>query len=49
MKNKIINIILLILEKLKLYNPYDVNRDGEVNAQDYVLIKNYIMNKERDK
>lgn len=22
---------------------YDVNRDGKVNAQDYVLIKNYIM------
>jgi hypothetical protein len=24
-------------------NQYDVNRDGIVNSQDYVLIKNYIM------
>ena len=24
-------------------NKYDVNGDGKVNASDYVLIKNYIM------
>ena len=28
------------------YNIYDVDRDGEVSATDYVLIKNYIMNHE---
>lgn len=27
-------------------NRYDVNLDGEVNAADYVAIKNYIMNEE---
>lgn len=27
------------------YPQYDVNQDGIVNAQDYVEIKNYIMNK----
>ena len=27
----------------KKTNGYDVNHDGKVNAQDYVLIKNYIM------
>lgn len=25
------------------YNVYDVNHDGQINSQDYVLIKNYIM------
>lgn len=25
------------------YNNYDVNKDGIVNSQDYVLIKKYIM------
>lgn len=25
------------------YNKYDVNQDGKINAQDYVEIKNYIM------
>ena len=27
------------------YHQYDVNRDGIVNAQDYIEIKNYIMDK----
>lgn len=27
----------------KYYNQYDVNRDGKVNAVDYVNLKNYIM------
>ena len=31
---------------LNIYNQYDVNRDGKVNAQDYVIIKNYIINNE---
>lgn len=26
-------------------NKYDVNQDGEINSQDYVVIKNYIMSK----
>lgn len=26
--------------------PEDVNRDGQVTAQDYIQVKNYIMNKE---
>lgn len=25
------------------FEKYDVNQDGQVNSQDYVLIKNYIM------
>jgi hypothetical protein len=27
------------------YRKYDVNNDGKVNSQDYVEIKNYIMEK----
>ena len=53
MKNKIIILFLLILVffigliiGLNLYNQYDANRDGKVSASDYVVIKNYIMNKE---
>ena len=26
-----------------IYDQKDVNRDGKVNSQDYVIIKNYIM------
>ena len=29
-----------------MQDDYDVNNDGKVNAQDYVAIKNYIMNKD---
>lgn len=39
--------VIVISESLE--NPnynYDVNRDGKVTAQDYVLIKNYIMEEE---
>lgn len=28
---------------LTMFNRYDVNRDGKVTSQDYVAIKNYIM------
>lgn len=28
------------------FDKHDVNRDGKVTAQDYVLIKNYIMEEE---
>jgi hypothetical protein len=28
---------------LTMFNRYDVNRDGKVTAQDYIAIKNYIM------
>ena len=27
-------------------NKYDVNEDGKVTAEDYVLVKNYIMSRE---
>ena len=48
MKNLIINIIVLgigILIGINLYSPYDANHDGKVNAVDYVVIKNHILNK----
>lgn len=55
MKNKILKLLqyliilcLGVLIGLNLYNPLDVNRDGIVNAQDYITIKNYIMNKESE-
>lgn len=36
--------ICYIMNKNKIEkNDYDVNNDGEINAVDYVLIKNYIM------
>ena len=31
-----------------MQDDYDVNNDGLINAQDYVAIKNYIMNKEEE-
>lgn len=50
MKNKILKIIkyLFILMigifiGLNIFDSKDANRDGRVNAQDYVIIKNYIM------
>lgn len=50
MKNKIsklleylIVLFLGILIGLNLYDPLDVNRDGKINAVDYVIIKNHIM------
>ena len=50
MKNKILQIIkclfILIIGisiGLNLFDNKDANRDGQVNAQDYVEIKNYIM------
>ena len=53
MKNKIVQIIkyLIILKVgifigLNFFDNKDVNRDGRVSPQDYVEIKNYIM--ERD-
>lgn len=45
---KFITKLVIIFEKLGWYDAMDVNHDGEINAQDYVLIKNYIM-KERNK
>lgn len=36
---------ILIGFDLSEKNRYDVNRDGKVNAVDYVQIKNYIMKK----
>jgi len=48
---KLIMFILLIALLITLIcndfkdNKYDVNNDGKVNAQDYVEIKNYIMEK----
>ena len=29
-----------------MQDDYDVNNDGKINTQDYVAIKNYIMNKD---
>lgn len=56
MKNKILPIIkylfilvIGIIIGLNIYDCKDANRDGIVNAQDYITIKNYIMNKESDK
>ena len=50
MKNKISKILEYliflcfgILIGLNLYSPLDVNRDRKINAVDYVIIKNYIM------
>lgn len=44
----VISILLFIIiygiNRL-MYHKYDVNQDGKVNAQDYVEIKNYIMEK----
>ena len=31
-----------------MQDDYDVNNDGVINAQDYVAIKNYIMNREEE-
>ena len=48
----IISLILIVTMAVQLfiynftYLRYDVNRDGEINACDYVLIKNYIMSKD---
>jgi len=45
--NKVLNCILFlclgIYIGLHIYSPLDANRDGKVNAQDYVIIKNFIM------
>jgi len=52
MKKITINIIVFIIGVivgLILFHPYDANRDGKVNASDYVVIKNYIMKKESGK
>lgn len=38
-----IGFIVGTWDQEKANNPYDVNRDGEVTATDYILIKNYIM------
>ena len=50
MKNKILQIIqylfilmIGILIGLNIFDSRDANRDGKVNAQDYVIIKKYIM------
>lgn len=41
----VIVIIMLCFITIKVsFKPEDVNRYGKVTAQDYVLIKNYIMN-----
>lgn len=43
----VICITLMDIAKMIIpdYHQYDANRDGIVNAQDYVEIKNYIMDK----
>lgn len=46
---KIITKLVILFEKLGWYDCMDVNHDGIINAQDYILIKDYIMNKECDK
>jgi len=38
-------LILISMTDTNKYHQYDVNKDGVVNAQDYVTIKDYIMNK----
>lgn len=50
MKDKILQIIqylfVLIIGMfigLNIFDSKDANRDGKINAQDYVIIKNYIM------
>lgn len=52
MENNIEKIIIFILILICIsigfvignhYNPMDANKDGIVNSQDYVTIKNYIM------
>lgn len=51
-KTIIINVCAFIVGffiGLFFFHQYDANRDGKVNAQDYVVIKNYIMEKESDK
>lgn len=35
--------ILIIVCYNKSFNKYDVNKDGEVNAKDYLLIQKYIL------
>ena len=52
MKKIIINVLIFVLGiiiGLNLYHQYDANRDGKITAQDYVVIKNYIMERESDK
>lgn len=41
----IMEVTAIILINIPKYHQYDVNRDGEVSAVDYITIKNYIMNK----
>lgn len=41
----ILCLLLGILIGINLFNRHDVNRDGVVDARDYVKIKNYIMEK----
>lgn len=38
----IVMIIILHIPRIS----YDANRDGKITAQDYVVIKNYIMSKD---
>lgn len=38
-----ISILMFYGIQYIIYDSRDVNRDGEINAQDYVEIKNYIM------
>lgn len=52
MKNKVIKIIqylicfvIGILIGLNIFDNKDVNHDGVVNAQDYTIIKKYIMDR----
>ena len=46
MKKVIINLVFLLVGiyiGLSIYNPCDVNRNGEVTASDYMEVKNFIM------
>lgn len=40
----LIGMMYGIIMKNIFSNRYDVNRDGKVNEQDYVELKNYILN-----
>ena len=39
--------VMFFTLKIENTHRYDVNKDGTVNAKDYIEIKKYIMNKEK--
>lgn len=49
-----IKILFVLISLYSIINTFffeneDVNKDGKVNAVDYVIIKNYIMKERNDK